>query len=298
MHRGEPDGKGHNLSTRTGRLEAISEATGPEGEWGKGQFEDIAEIYERPSTDRSYWERVQLNLWLQANSQAFDPVRQADLIDTEHPNRLIPFGSLVTAGFDGARFKDSTAIVITDVLTGRQQLWGLWERPPDVDEWEVDEAEVTASVDLLMTGYEVYRFNADPPHWTETVGSWAGKWPVVEEWWTTRHKPMAYACRSYREAMSTGAVSYVSDDRRAVGSVVKDETLTGALTRHIAAAGRVDLNLWDDENESPLWILGKLHRERKFDACMAAVLSWEGRLAALADEKLNKRRTGKAKRLY
>ena len=76
VHRGEPDANGHDLTTKAGRLAAISEATGPEGEWGPGQFEDIAEIYDRPKTDKSYWERVQLNLWLQADRQAFDPVRQ------------------------------------------------------------------------------------------------------------------------------------------------------------------------------------------------------------------------------
>jgi hypothetical protein len=53
----------------------------------------------------------------------------------------------VTVGFDGARFRDATGMVLTDVLTGVQQVWALWERPPEQEgvelEWEVDPDEVT-----------------------------------------------------------------------------------------------------------------------------------------------------------
>ena len=263
-------------------MAAISEATGPEGEWGPGQFADIAEIYDRPKTDKAYWERVQLNLWLQADRQAFDPVRQSDLT----AGALIEPGSLVTAGFDGARFRDATAIVVTDVVSGRQQLWALWERPLDVEDWEVPEAEVTAAVDDLMATFVVWRFNGDPPHWTETMGSWAGRHSCVEEWWTNRPKPMAYALRAYSEALNTGAVTYALDHRPALNSPVENETMSAALSRHIAAAARVQINLFDDEGKR-LWILGKIHETRKFDACMAAVLSWEARLQALKSDVLH-----------
>jgi hypothetical protein len=59
-------------STKKGRLAAIKEATGPDGEYGHGQFEDISEVYDRPDTDKAYWERVQLNRWIQSDRQAFD----------------------------------------------------------------------------------------------------------------------------------------------------------------------------------------------------------------------------------
>lgn len=297
VHRGDKE-TGHDLTTVEGRIAAIAEATGPEGEYGHGQFADIAEQWDRPRADHSYLERVWLNLWTQSARQAFDPMRQTALIVPTSSDKLtIPRGSLVTAGFDGARFKDSTAIVITDVESGLQQLWALWERPPDVDEWEVDEDEVTASVAQLMSEYEVWRFNGDPPHWTETLGTWAGKWDCVEEWWTHRTRQMAFAVRDYYEAMTAGTLSYARDTRPALNSPVENETMTGALSRHIAAAGRVDVNIYDDEGMR-LWTLDKLHDSRKFDACMAAILSWQARLEALKKgAKKTRRRSTRVKRL-
>lgn len=291
-HRG--DGTGHDLSTVEGRIAAITEATGPEGEYGAGQFADIAEQWDRPRADKAYLERVWLNLWTQSDRQAFDTLRQQQLVRPE----IIPPGAFVVAGFDGARFRDSTAFVITEVTTGLQQLWGIWEKPYEDDEWEVPEDEVTASLELMAATFNVWRLNGDPPHWTETMGSWAGKYPFVEEWWTNRRRPMATACQNYRAAMEVGSVTYATDDRMALGSV-EGETNTQALTRHIAAAGRADVNLYDDEGKR-MWILQKIHESRKFDACMAAILSWEARLDALKSNAVGRstRSTGAVKRLY
>lgn len=299
VHRGDKDATGHNLHTKRGRIAAIKEATGPDGEYGPGQFEDIAEIYDRPKTDKAYWERVQLNLWLQADRQAFDPNRVKDLIRDDD----IPLGSLVTAGFDGARFFDSTAIIITDVMSGLQQTYALWERPPDVDGqdnlWEIDALEVTDVVNQLMIDYDVWRFNGDPPHWVESMATWAGTYDCVEEWWTQRKSAMAYAVRNYKQAIVAGEVTYARDDRPALNSPIENETMGGALRRHIGNAARSDVLLTDEDGQR-LWVLEKIHPIRKFDACMAAILSWEGRIAALASDSLNtsRRRSTTLKRLY
>ena len=71
------------------------------------------------------------------------------------PGSIAP-GSLVTAGFDGARRKDSTAIVITELATGTQEVWALWERDVEDPDWEIDEAEVNAAVDDLFRVMDVY----------------------------------------------------------------------------------------------------------------------------------------------
>jgi hypothetical protein len=277
----------HDLTTHEGRLAAVQEATGPVGEYGPGQFEDIASQWERKGADKQYLERVWLNRWTRSNEQAFDPNKR----DPQKPGHLLvddPIrpGSFVTAGFDGARRRDSTGIVITDIPTGRQKLWALWERDEDDPNWEVPEDEVTQSVEHLMKTHEVWRFNGDPPYWTETMGSWAGRWEQVEEWWTNRIKAMAYAVRAYTEAMDDGAVTFVNDD------------MEPKFAAHMAAAGKLPVNFWDD-NEQQLYILRKLHPDRKFDAQMAAVLSWVARLDALkANAKPKKRRRGtKVKRL-
>lgn len=259
--------KGFDLDELEQRVEAVKEATGPVGEYGPGQFESIARQWDRPTADRAYLERVWLNRWVKSGRQAFDAKKWAVL---NTANQIEP-GSFVTAGFDGARRRDSTAIVITDILTGRQRLWAIWERPLDAETWEIPEAEVTASIEELITTMDVWRIYCDPPYWDETVKSWAGKWgdTKVIEWFTQRKSAMAWALRRFREAISSGALTWSAES-----------PLAEDLSRHVAAAGRRDVNLWDDQGER-LFILDKIHPDRKFDAAMAAVLSWEARLDAL-----------------
>lgn len=260
-------GDRHDWSTREGRIAAIREATGPVGEFGPGQFLGIAKQWERPKADRAYLQRVYGNLWIKSASQAFNVARWRDLAVEQ---RIRP-GAFVVAGFDGARFRDSTALVLTDIATGLQQLWGLWERPsgldPD-DEWEIDEAEVTASVEQMFRTFAVWKLYADPPHWTETVGSWEARWPgQVLEWWTTRRRPMAEAVRAYVEAQRTGAVTHTGRED---------------LTRHIGNAGKRLVQLYDDQGQQ-LFVLEKIHPDRKFDAAMAGCLSWRARLDAMRE---------------
>ena len=260
-------GPGHDMKTLNGRIAAIREATGPVGEFGPGQFLGIAKQWDRTKADKSYLERVWCNRWIKAAGQAFDLARWEDLGTDDR----IPRGAFVVGGFDGARFRDSTAFVVTEIATGRQQLWGLWERPATLgpDElWEVDEAAVTASLQQMMATFEVWKVYADPPHWTETVGSWEAAYPEkVEEWWTARRRPMAEAVRAYVEAMQDGSVTHVA---------------SADFDRHIGAAGRVDVNLFDDDGRR-LFVLGKLHPDRKFDVAMAGCLSWRCYLDAVKD---------------
>lgn len=260
------DDGGHDLSNKSERIKAISEATGPAGEYGPGQFDEIASQWDRPGADKPYLERVWLNRWRKSGSQAFDMLKVESLRfeDEDKPWGPIPDGAFVTAGFDGARFRDATALTITDIETGRQMLLGCWERPENAEDWEIPEDEVTDLVTDMMSRYEVWRLYCDPPHWTETVASWAARFPdQVVEWFTQRKTPMAAAVRSYVEAIDSGIVTY--------GENAWQDT----LIRHMGNAGRHELKLLDDQG-APLWILQKQdgRLEDKFDAAMSAVLSW------------------------
>lgn len=260
------DDGGHDLSNKSERIKAISEATGPAGEYGPGQFDEIASQWDRPGADKPYLERVWLNRWRKSGSQAFDMLKVESLRfeDEDKPWGPIPDGAFVTAGFDGARFRDATALTITDIETGRQMLLGCWERPENAEDWEIPEDEVTDLVTDMMSRYEVWRLYCDPPHWTETVASWAARFPdQVVEWFTQRKTPMAAAVRAYVEAIDSGIVTY--------GENAWQET----LIKHMGNAGRHELKLLDDQG-APLWILQKQdgRLEDKFDAAMSAVLSW------------------------
>ncbi|MGZ6852478.1 MAG: large terminase [Mycobacteriaceae bacterium] len=264
-------GKAYDMDSLAERIEAVVEATGAVGEFGPGQFEDIAKQWDRPAADRNYLERVWLNRWTKSNQQAFDVGAWSAL--GGHP---IPDGALVTVGFDGARLRDATGFVLTDVMTGRQRLFAGWEKPLDDDEWEVPISEVYAAENEIHERYEVFKAYGDPPHWIETLGEWAGKRPGIwEEWWTNRPKQMSYAVRAYIEAIASGSVTHE------VGRDTAEDGPEARFAKHIAAAGRKDINLYDDEGRR-LFVLKKLHEDRKFDYAMAAVLSWQARLDALA----------------
>ena len=260
-------GTGYDLDKLEDRVEAVKEATGPVGEYGPGQFESIARQWDRPKADKGYLERVWLNRWVKSARQAFD-AKKWETLGVEEP---IASGSFVTVGFDGARRRDSTGIVITDIATGQQQVWAMWERPLDAETWEIPEDEVVAAFAELMTTMDVWRVYCDPPYWEESVRKLANTYgdDRIMEWHTQRKSPMAWALRKYREAITSAGVSWS-----------KTSPLAAAFSRHVAAAGRKDVNLWDDQGER-LFILDKIHPDRKFDVAMAAVLSWEARLDAL-----------------
>ena len=276
-----------DLTTVDLRIAAIAEATGPAGEYGPGQFETIAKKWDRPKADKAYLERVWLNRWRKSNSMAFDLKKIEGLCRS---GELIPAGAFCTLGFDGARFRDATGFVLTDIETGMQQLLGGWERPEEVDEWEVDEAEVTATLEHIMDTYDVWKMYGDPPHWTETMGSWSVKWPdQIEEWWTARPKTMAYTIREYLELIDSGSITFGGTEEQ------HDD-----LIRHIGNAGRKDLKILDDEGK-PLWVMQKQDgkRELKFDYAMASVLSAKCRLDAIkADAKPRKTTRRAPRRIY
>jgi len=256
------------------RIAAIADATGPAGEYGPGQFETIAKQWDRPGADKAYLERVWLNRWRKSGSQFFDVNQVRDLAQ---PDVLIPKGAFVALGFDGARFRDATALVATDIATGVQQLLGLWERPIDVEEWEVPEDEVTATLEWAMDHFSVWKLYADPPHWTETVGSWAAKWPdQVEEFWTNKYVRMAYTLREYQEAIDAKSVRFGGASRPDA-----DFDPHGDLIRHLGNAGVKELRVKDDEGK-PLYVMQKQDgkQEIKFDAAMASTLSWKAAMDA------------------
>jgi len=275
-----------DLSTIDLRVAAIADATGPAGEYGPGQFESIAKQWDRPKADTAYLERVWLNRWRKSNSMAFDLVKVADLCK---PGIKIPDGAFVTLGFDGARFRDATGIVATDINTGMQQLVAGWERPEGVDDWEIDEGEINAAMEDAMSRFDVWKFYGDPPMFENTFGTWSVRWPdQVEEWWTNRPKVMAYALRRYVEAIDTEVVSFGGLDRQ------HDD-----LIRHIGNAGRYDLKIRDDEGQ-PLWVLRKQdgHNELKFDYAMASVLSWEACMDARKSGAKPRRKNRAPRRIY
>jgi hypothetical protein len=259
----------HDLTTKDGARAAILEASGPAAAWR--DIDAILAIWADPGTDHSYWERVWCNRLVKSSSQAFDVERWRQLTQVQ----TIAPGSLITLGFDGAMFHDSTAMVATDVKSGYQWLVGLWECPPGAEGWQVPAEEVDATVRDLFSRYTVYRMYADPPYWQSWIAAWRGLFGEdhVIEWWTNRRRPMTAALEGFHSAIREGLITHNGG---------KD------VTRHLGNSRREELHQRDEQGK-PLWLIRKDRHDspQKIDAAMASVLSWEARTDAIAAGALN-----------
>lgn len=260
-----------DLHTADGFREAVVEASGPSAEWR--DIDAIVDQWRDPTSDRAYLERVYANRLVRGSTQAFDVVQWKTLVATSP----VKDGAAITLGFDGAMFHDATGLVATDLATGFQWVVGVWERPAHVPEWQVPTTEVDALVEATFQRYDVRRMYADPPYWQGWIAKWQGaEWSKdaegknrVLEWWTNRRKPMTFALNAFDMAIREGQVHHDGDVR---------------LTRHLGNARRKDLPGERDEQGKALWLI---HKERpdsphKIDLGMAAVLSWEARMDAMA----------------
>jgi hypothetical protein len=263
----------HDLETEEGARAAVIEASGPAAAWR--DIDAIVELWRDPTTDRSYWERVWCNRLVRSRNKAFNSERWKELAASPSP---VKKGDLITLGFDGAQFHDSTGLVATHVDTGYQWPLGLWECPlGQADKWQVPVDEVDAAVAAAFEEYTVWRMYADPPYWQAWTAKWAGQYgeDKVIEWWTNRRKAMSYALEGFDSAIAGGDISHDGSN---------------ALTRHIGNAFRSDLPQRDEEGKV-LWLIKKERHDspHKIDLAMAAVLSWEARMDAItAGANLNK----------
>lgn len=259
----------HDLTTEAGVRAAVIEASGPAAAWS--DIDGIVNIWKAPDTDKAYFERVWLNRLVKGGTQAFD-VLLWDALARERTYRPQP-GALITIGFDGAQFFDSTSVKATEVETGFQWTAGLWERPPHLkkdDAWQVPADEVDEVVQQLFAIYTVWRLYADPPYWQTYISKWAGMFGAerVIEWFTNRPRQMSAALENYKTAMREGTLCHDGDPR---------------ARRHLANARRRDLHFTDDEGK-PQWVIQKERPDspNKIDDAMAGCLSWEARTDAIA----------------
>jgi phage terminase large subunit-like protein len=255
----------HDLSTAAGVRDAVIEASGPAVAWS--DIDGICGQWDDPTADKTYLERVWLNRLVRASERAFDVERWRGLAD---PGHVVPPKAKITLGFDGARWRDATALVGTEILTGFQWLVAIWERPQNVETWEVAVGQVDAAIRAAFETWDVWRLYADPPYWESLVAEWAGRYGEqrVVEWWTNRWKQMAYAIRAFNNAIVSGELSHDGNKH---------------LTRHIGNAVRHELSLHDDQG-LPMWTIYKEQAEspHKIDGAMAAILAWEARTDAIA----------------
>ncbi len=256
-------------------MASLREAYGSAAEWMDLErilHEEIRSPEAEEADSRRYW----LNQSRHSASHAFDIDRWRSLAQLDRqPAR----GERITAGFDGARFRDATALIGTTLSNPHQFVLGIWERPSGApDDWEVDVDEVDGAVSDMFGRYKVLRLYADPPYWEEPIDRWCGRWgdKRVHRWWTHRKRPMAFALRAYAAGIRTGAFSQDGDPD---------------FERHVSNARRRDTAMHDDDGKA-LWVIGKEspNSPLKIDAAMAGCLSWEAHGDAVAEGALREQR--------
>lgn len=258
-------GDEHDLTTREGVRAAVIEASGPAAAWR--DIDAIANLWNDPTADKAFLERVWTNRLVKGALQAFDVVQwQASKAPSQ-----VKRGDQIVLGFDGALFHDSTALVATHLTTGYQWPIGIWEKPPNIEAWKVPADDVHSAVKGCFSTYDVWALYADPPYWESSIAAWIGEFgdDRVVEWWTNRRRPMTAALQAFDTAIRDGKIQHDGDP---------------VLARHIANSRREDLKGWRDEQGKALWLIRKERPDspHKIDAAMAAVLSWEARNDALA----------------
>lgn len=201
------------------------------------------------------------------------------------PDETIAPGRTIAAGFDGSKRRDETALVITDIETGLQQVAGHWKRPEGapVDEWEIPVAEVTETVRQMFKTWKVWRLYCDPPYWQTEIDEWAGEFgdDKVVKWWTNRYKVMAYATKNWVTALADGSVTHDGDPD---------------FLQHVKNAVMRKTRMRDDDDGSFLWFPAKDGGDspRKVDIAITAIISWACRSDGVASGVVNKPTYGRA----
>ena len=252
------------LETEDDVRTALLEAAGPTSEWSS-DIEGLVGHYFEPGTDRNWFRRVWLNQPVFGSGRAFDINAWREQTDA---TVVVPDGSLIVLGFDGARRHDATALVAMDVEQSFMWPVGIWTRPEDADDdWEMPSEEIDAAVAMMFDRYDVWRLYGDPPYWSEYLDKWAGEYSDrkgksrVVSWWTNRKRPMAYALQSFENAIKSAAFTHDGDT---------------TLASHISNSVRHALTI-RGEDDKPLWNLRKERSDSplKIDGAMAATLCWE-----------------------
>ncbi len=196
------------------------------------------------------------------------------------PDSTLEQGDAIALGFDGAKYRDATALIASRLSDGRLFELRVWERPRDaLADWKVPSTEVDRVLRDVFGAYRVVFMFADPYRWQDYLDAWSAEWPDrVVEFPTNVEQRMDRAIERFTTAFGNDEITH--DGAETLGHHIKnavivkgsrkkprpgeDETLT---THYLKMAKRGD----------GMWI----------DAAVAAVLAHEARAHAIEHGALN-----------
>jgi len=221
--------------------------------------------------------RFFLNEIVVGESVFVDPTRW----DLQAREDSLKAGDTIAVGFDGAKYRDATAMVASRLSDGRLFLLGIWERPPGAPEdWRVPSVEVDRRLRDVMGAYDVALMYADPYRWQDYLDVWAAEWPnVVVEFPTNVEQRMDKALERFGTSFAEGEITHDGSD---------------ALTRHmknavlVKGARKKPRPGEETELASHYMKLAKRGDGMLIDLAVAATLAHAARGQAIEDGALNK----------
>lgn len=210
-----------------------------------------------------------------------DPVRwdlQARPGETLDPKE--PIG----LGFDGAKYRDATALIASRMSDGREFELGIWERPDDAGpDWRVPSADVDRKVRDVFGAYLVSVLFGDPYRWQDYMDAWARDFGAdrVVEFPTNQEQRMDRAIERYTTAFNNLEITHD-------GSPV--------FTRHVKNAvlvkgSRKKPRPGEEDGLARYYLkMAKRGDGLLIDAAVAAVLAHEARAWAIEHDLIPKKK--------
>lgn len=224
---------------------------------------EAAELMER---DPEQAERFFGNRIVAGSGKWMEPAAWAACAD---PLQTVADREVITIGFDGAQYEDSTALIGCRVSDGHLFSLGVFPAEP-----EVDSDGVLAAVVQAFERYHVALVFPDPwGDWRSTIEGWALRWPGRVREFDTRHiTKMCRALERFERDVRAGALTHDGDSTFS----------THVLNAHKRSRGEL-YAITKDRKHSP----------HKIDAAVAATLAYAARTQAIEEglDKPVKRRT-------
>jgi hypothetical protein len=164
---------------------------------------------------------VRSNRYLQADRRRFFlneiVVGESVLVDPTRwdlqarPEAPLAPNEPVALGFDGAKYRDATALVASRISDGRQFLIHVWERPGDAAAgWKVPSTEVDQIIRHTFGAYIVTVMFADPYRWQDYLDRWAAEFGEdrVVEFPTNQEQRMDRAIERFQTAFGNLEITH------------------------------------------------------------------------------------------
>lgn len=150
--------------------------------------------------------RFFLNEIVVGESVFVDPVRW-DL----HANpELLKAKEPIALGFDGAKYRDATALIASRMSDAKLFELRIWERPENAPpDWRVPSAAVDKFVREAFGAYQVLMLFADPYRWQDYLDNWSNAFPDrVAEFPTNQEQRMDRAIERFTTAFGNNEITH------------------------------------------------------------------------------------------